>query len=197
MSAKELLIVGGANGVGKTTFAVEYAAQHNLLYLGADAIAEELAPDAPALVPVAAGQELVRRVNAALEGQDSFVLESTLAGQTLRHTIRNARNAGFSISIMYLFLDSPDCCVQRVNERVQKGGHFVPETDVRRRFSRSIHNFWRLYRPLANHWALIYNSSNQPVDVAAGVADDVSVRDLELYTAFAHLIEGDPDVERT
>lgn len=186
-----MIIVGGANGVGKTTFALEYSYRHDCLYLGADAIAEELAPDAPALVPVAAGQELLCRLATALEGQESFLLESTLAGRTLQHTIANARKTGFVITIMYLFLDSPDMCVDRVQRRVQKGGHFVPESDIRRRFFRSIHNFWRLYRPLADRWLLVYNSWNRPLDVAVGSAESMTVRDTELYAVFSRWLEGD------
>ncbi len=193
MAGKELIIVGGANGAGKTTFAVEYASRCHCLHLAADAIATELAPDAPALAAVAAGEELMRRIAAALAGQEGVVLESTLAGRTLRHVIRNARDAGFTITIVYLFLDSPDVCVQRVHERVLKGGHSVPEVDIRRRFPRSIRNFWRLYRPLADHWVLVYNSGNQPVDVAVGTAEDVSVRDAELYATFTRWIEGHTD----
>lgn len=193
MAGKELTVVGGANGAGKTTFAVEYASRHNCLYLGADAIAAELRPDAPGLVPVAAGEELTRRLTAALSRNDTIVLESTLAGRTLPHVIGSARNNGFTITIVYLFLDSPDTCVERVKERVQKGGHSVPESDVRRRFHRSIRNFWRLYRPLADHWLLIYNSGNQPLDVAAGTAEDFTIRDAELYATFIGLIEDDID----
>ena len=85
-------------------------------------------------------------------------------------------------------MDSADTCVDRVNERVQAGGHDVPETDIRRRFARSIDNFWNLYRPLADHWLLIYNSSNQPQDVAIGNATDVSIRDAELFSQFQLLI---------
>ena len=190
MPAKELIIVGGANGVGKTTFAVKYACRLDCLYLGADAVAAELAPDAPELIPVAAVQELLRRLATALQGQESFVLESTLAGRTLQHTIRDARNAGFVITIMYLFLDSPDMCVQRVHERVRKGGHSVPESDIRRRFTRSVRNFWGLYRRLADRWMLVYNSGDQPLDIAAGSAEDVTVRDAELYAIFSHWFEG-------
>jgi len=191
MVPKELIIVGGANGVGKTTFAVKYAAQHSLLYLGADAIAAELAPDEPELVPVAAGRELARRVAIALKGQDSVVLESTLAGRTLAGTITKACNSGFVITIVYLFVNSPDMCVQRVQERVRKGGHSVPESDIRRRFARSLRNFWELYRPLADRWLLVYNSGDRPLDVAAGSAEDVTVRDAELYTLFSRWFEGD------
>ena len=193
MADKELIIVGGANGAGKTTFATEYSSRYQCLYLGADAIAIELAPDAPDGVAVAAGEELMRRVAAALAGQQRIVLESTLAGRTLRHVIRNAREGGFEITIVYLFLDSPDTCVERVHERVLKGGHSVPEADIRRRFLRSIGNFWRLYRPLADHWLLVYNSGNQPLDVAAGTTEDVSVRDDELYAMFTRWTEGGTD----
>lgn len=103
------------------------------LYLGADAIATELAPDAPDTVGVAAGEELMRRVARALAGERVVVLESTLAGRTLRHVIGKAREVGFRITIMYLFLDSPNTCVERVRQRVLKGGHSVPEADIRRR----------------------------------------------------------------
>ena len=122
-----------------------------------------------------------------------LILESTLAGRTLRHVLRTARDAGFTITIVYLFLDSPDTCVERVHERVMKGGHSVPEVDIRRRFLRSIRNFWRLYRPLADHWLLVYNSGNQPLDVAAGTAADVSVRDAELYAVFSRWMAGGTD----
>ena len=135
----------------------------------------------------------MRRIAAALAGRQRVVLESTLAGRTLRHVIRNARDAGFKITIVYLFLDSPDTCVERVHERVLKGGHSVPEADIRRRFIRSIHNFWRLYRPLADRWVLVYNASSQPLDIALGTTDDASVRDAELYATFTRWIEGAAD----
>lgn len=194
MVGKELIIVGGANGAGKTTFAVRYASQHDYLYLGADAIAGELSPGSPELVPVAAGQELQRRLQAALAADGSVVLESTLAGRTVRHVMRSARDAGFEITIVYLFLDSPNTCVERVEERVQKGGHSVPESDIRRRFLRSIRNFWRLYRPLADQWLLVYNSGNEPLDIAAGTADEVAIRDAEHFARFTFWIEGDRHV---
>jgi len=53
--------------------------------------------------------------------------------------------------------------------------------DVRRRFSRSLTNFWNIYRQIADEWILVYNSGNDFVDVALGVGDATSVRDEELF----------------
>ena len=191
MTTKELIVVGGPNGAGKTTFADEYVARHGCNYVGADAIAAQLSPDDPTNAQIAASREFLRQIDTAIAGSDSFVVESTLSGRTFQHQLHNAKAAGFEITIVYLFLDSADTCVDRVNERVQAGGHDVPENDIRRRFVRSIDNFWNLYRPLVDHWLLIYNSSNQPQDVAIGTATDVSIRDAELFSQFQLLISAD------
>ena len=189
MTTKEFLVVGGPNGAGKTTFADEYVARSGCDYIGADAIAAQLSPHDPTRAQIAASREFLQRIKEAITGEHSFVVESTLSGRTFQQMLRNAKTAGFEITIVYLFLDSADTCVDRVHQRVQKGGHDVPEVDVRRRFTRSVRNFWNLYRALSDHWVLIYNSGNQPQDVAVGTANDVSIRDAELYEQFQLLIE--------
>jgi predicted ABC-type ATPase len=185
---KELIVVGGPNGAGKTTFANEYVACRGTAYVSADAIAAQLSPGDPAAAQIAASREFLNRIDGVILGNSNVIVESTLSGRTFQRLLRNAKAAGFEITLVYLFLDSADTCVARVNERVLKGGHNVPEIDVRRRFVRSIHNFWNLYRPLSDHWLLIYNSGNLPQDVAIGTATEVSVRDAELFSQFQLLV---------
>ncbi len=189
-SKPELIIVGGANGSGKTTFALKYAALRGCPYLGADAIATEFSPGKPELAAVTAGKEFILRLARAIEGKKTIVVESTLSGRSLRRVILDARNDGFEISIVYVFLDSAEACVKRVAERIQKGGHAVPEVDIRRRFLRSLANFWQLYRPLADKWTLWYNSEEQFVDVASGSPYGEWVREEELFSLFEHLVKG-------
>lgn len=86
-----------------------------------------------------------------------------------------------------MFLDSANTCVARVQQRVRKGGHPVPETDIRRRFLRSLSNFWQIYRQMADRWMLIYNVSNQFQDVALGQALAISISDETLFNQFLHL----------
>ena len=64
----------------------------------------------------------------------------------------------------------------------------MPEDDIRRRFLRSLGNFWQLYRPLADNWTLLYNSGEQLVDVASGSPNGVWVREAELFSLFQHLV---------
>lgn len=150
----QLLVVGGPNGAGKTTLAREYASQTGITYLGADEIAETIAPGKAASVRVDAGRQFLLAVDDHLSRKQSLIAETTLSGVTFRNTITKAKGLGFDVTIAYLFLDSADTCVARVTARVRKGGHEVPELDIRRRFARSMINFWTVYREMADNWVL-------------------------------------------
>jgi predicted ABC-type ATPase len=66
------------------------------------------------------------------------------------------------IEIHYLWLPSPVLALRRIAQRVKMGGHSVPATDVKRRFSRSLTNFLEIYAPLADNWTFRNNSSQPP-----------------------------------
>ncbi len=93
------------------------------------------------------------------------------------------------MTIVFAFLDSADSCVERVRQRVQLGGHDVPETDVRRRFSRAITNFWHTYRLLAEFWLLVYNSDTTPENVAFGNDQNTIVRIRHHFDLFQSIVE--------
>lgn len=186
---KQFTVIAGPNGSGKTTLAEEYLSQHSALYLGADAIAEELSPGTPETVQVAAGREFLVAVDEALRDDRSLVVESTLSGKSFSHILRRAQQRSFTTTIAFLFLDSTDTCVARVQERKRKGGHGVPEGDIRRRFHRSLRNFWNTYRFLADDWAMVYNGGSAFQDVAFGIRENVSIRDEALFQQFTDLVE--------
>ena len=87
-----------------------------------------------------------------------------------------------------MFVDSVDVCIARVAERVRKGGHDVPEADIRRRYGRSIGNFWTDYRDSADSWAVLYNGGSQIQDVAVGSRQNVTVRDATLHANFLDML---------
>lgn len=186
----QAVVVAGPNGSGKTTFTREYLEQYPHPYLSADVIAEEMA-ESIAEVRLAAGRRFLTRVAAQIETGESFVLESTLSGLTFKRLIAQLRQSGYEVTIVFIFLGSADICVARIQERVRKGGHPVPEADIHRRFARSIKNFWWECRGLVDRWYLFYNGGVHFHEVALGEADAIEVRDEGLCARFLQIAEGE------
>ena len=183
-----LLIVSGPNGSGKTTLALEYADEYALPYVGADAIAATLNAPNPSAAQIPAARQFVRTLEEHIVQKKSFICESTLSGLTMQKFVASARDAGYSIDVAFLFVDSADVCLARVTERVRAGGHNVPEADIRRRFGRSIRNFWTIYRELADNWGWLYNGLTMLQDIAVGSGTQTAVRDSEQFATFLELV---------
>ena len=162
--AKICYIVAGPNGAGKSTFAQSYLTEEVRCYnfINADLIAAGISPLQPETAGLEAGRILFRMMDDFVARGEGFSLESTLSGSTYAKRIKSMKEEGYRIVIFYLKLPSPDLAVARVGERVQEGGHNVPEQDIRRRFKRSWANFTEVYRPLADKWIVFDNSGIEP-----------------------------------
>ena len=177
MKRAQLFVIGGANGSGKTTLAREFVAVDKIDYLGADEIARELDPTIPEAEAISAARIFSRRLDDYLEDRKSVLVESTLSGLSLQKHLVKAREKDFEITILFVYLDSPELCVERVAARVAKGGHHVPEADIRRRFKRANINFWNVYKSLSDDWSLFYNSGGKITQIAAGVLENITILD--------------------
>ena len=114
-----------------------------------------------------------------------FILESTLAGKYLMKVIENAKNKGYLVSIVYVFLENSDVCIERIKIRVKLGGHHIPDSDVVRRFYRSKNNFWHLYRNMADNWLMYYNTPSEAVvQVAVGNKNEYIIESEKLFEIF-------------
>ena len=166
-----LYVLAGANGSGKSTISKGFLPTEGVAYVNPDDIARELNPQCPEEKRISAGRETLRRINDFINNATSFAIESTLSGLAYAKTISRARQAGFRIVIIYVFVDSPSVCIARIAARVLRGGHRVPEEDVRRRYWKSKRNFWDVYAPMADYWTLLYNGESQVVMVAKKGSD--------------------------
>ena len=99
-------------------------------------------------------RELVRR-------RTGFAFETTFSGRTYAPMLQAARRHGYTIEMHYLWVPRVSICLRRIGNRVKKGGHKIPETDVRRRYPASIHNFFTLYLRLTNE-ATLWDVSQKP-----------------------------------
>ena len=89
-----------------------------------------------------------------------------------------------TVTTVFIFLKSAETCVARVRNRVSAGGHHVPTEDVVRRFYRSKHNFWHIYRHLVDRWSLFYNSVEHFQEVASGEGRSVTVTNETFFELF-------------
>jgi predicted ABC-type ATPase len=193
---KELIVVAGPNGAGKSTFVASFLSMQPCPYFCADLIAEEFAHLDAVSQQILAGREFLRRIELQLAEDDDFIVETTLSGKTLRRFLERARAAGFSITIVFIYLLSADACVVRVHQRVESGGHSVPEDDIRRRFGRSFANFWQSYRQIADYWYVVYNSTGEFEMVASLEKDVMSVHDDLKFRQFLFLAGvGDAEID--
>lgn len=161
---KELYIIGGSNGAGKTTFAKEFLPNyvHCPRFVNPDLIAAGLSPFDPAAVAARAGRLMLEEVGRLIRSGESFAFESTLSGKSYVRLIQQARSAGYAIRLFYLWIPDPALAVARIRDRVDSGGHDVPEPDVRRRYGRTLTNFFDIYRPLTDSVHFFNNTAEEP-----------------------------------
>ncbi len=82
-----------------------------------------------------------------------------------------------------------ELAVHRVRERVRMGGHNIPEEVIRRRYVKSVRNFFDLYQPLADSWGIYDNSEvSAPSQIAtANKGGHIQVLDESLWQKFCEV----------
>ncbi len=176
-------IIAGPNGAGKTTFAREflpnYAISRN--FINADLIAQGVAPFSPESAAIRAGRLVLSEIANFARKRIDFGFETTLSGQTYLNIIRDLRNQGYQTHFFYLWLAHVEISILRIQQRVRRGGHNVPENDVRRRFKRSVKNFMESYRFIADSWLLFDGSTAPPEVIALENGGSLRIMNQDLY----------------
>jgi predicted ABC-type ATPase len=180
-----VVVVAGPNGAGKTTLAEAIVWQGYGIaeFVNADTIARGLSEYAPEQVAFAAGRLMLERLDElATEGAD-FAFETTLASRSFAPWLSRRKAEGYEFHLHYVFVDDPDVSISRVAKRVAAGGHDVPPEIVRRRWGRSLANFFDLYRPLADWWK-VYDNSAERHTIASGAGAELTVYDGSTWRRF-------------
>jgi len=149
----DLYMICGPNGAGKSTWSKGIATRHNVVCIDTDALA------AGGLSPIVAGKAAAEMARTMIAKRISFARESTLTAKFDFQIMQMAREAGYVIHLTYIRLKTPELAISRVRSRVRKGGHDVPEADIRRRYRRSLENLPRALESV-DEYVLLDNSED-------------------------------------
>ena len=183
MKNGNVYIIAGSNGSGKTTFAAKFLPDYAKCpnFINADLIAQGLSPFSPRNAAIKAGKLVLGQINEFSGKGDSFAFESTLAGKSYVNLFKKLRSKGYKIHLFFLWIPDAELGIARIKDRVKDGGHDVPIQDVKRRFKRSICNFFRLYQSLSDSWMLFNNAGAHPALIADGKNGQISVADKGMF----------------
>ena len=190
--AKQLYIISGCNGAGKTT--ASYTVLPEILlckeFVNADEIAKGLSPFNPESMAIEAGRLMLKRIDELLAAKVSFSIETTLATRSYTWLINRAQSDGYKVSLIYFWLNSPELAVNRVLQRVNEGGHNVPMDVIYRRYQAGINNLFQIYMPRVDYWLLVDNSFLPRVIVAEGSRhSEERIYELELFKRIKNYVK--------
>jgi len=187
MNIKNVYIIAGPNGSGKTTFAKEFLPDYAKCpnFVNADLIAQGLSPFSPRIAAMKAGRLVLEQIRDFAEKNVDFAFETTLAGKSYLRLFKELKKKGYRLHLFFLWIPSPELALARIKERVTEGGHDVPPQDVRRRFHRGIQNLFKLYKSFSDSWMLFDNAGSAPKLIAEEKSGKLSIIDKELYDKIA------------
>lgn len=134
-------IIAGVNGCGKSSLTGALKAERNDLGIVVDV--DKLTAEYKGK-RLTGGKEAILRIDDCLNKRLNFTQETTLSGFRTEKTIQRARQAGYQIRLYYIGLDSAEESMKRIQNRVAKGGHDIPQSVVKRRFQSRFEDILRI-----------------------------------------------------
>jgi predicted ABC-type ATPase len=121
------ILLAGPNGSGKSSAFPKRKLEG--VWINADEIAKAMpASEDGRSTDMQAGRAALRKIAEMIETRQSFIFETTLSSQQSMRLMQEAKAAGFTVGLYYVALDSVETNVERVRQRVLKGGHSLRRT---------------------------------------------------------------------
>ena len=184
MKERNLYIIAGCNGAGKTT--ASYTILPEIMdckeFVNADEIAKGLSPFQPDTVAFESGRIMLNRINDLLRENESFAFETTLSTKSYKQKILQAKRQGYTITLLFFWLNNIELAKQRVKTRVIEGGHNIPENVIERRYLKGIYNLFDIYLPIIDGALIFDNSFGKHELIAQKMVDeDLMISDKNTF----------------
>lgn len=189
---KRLYIIAGCNGAGKTT--ASYTILPKILecdeFVNADEIARGLSPFKPESTGIQAGRLMLERIKSLLQKGENFAFETTLSTRSYVNYISEAQSKGYTVTLLFFWLNSEELAIKRVEVRVKEGGHHIPINVIKRRYENGLNNFFKLYKPILDDWMFIDNSGDSYQIIAQGKGENEQVINNKTWSTLTENYNG-------
>ncbi len=183
MGEKNLYIISGCNGAGKTT--ASFTILPEILdckeFVNADEIAKGLSPFQSEKVALESGRIMLNRINELFTQNESFAFETTLASKIYRSKIVEAKKNGYSITLLFFWLKNIELAKERVKTRVLEGGHNIHSEVIERRYLSGIYNLFNIYIPIVDQVLIFDNSEGNHLLIAEKINEQIVALNPEKF----------------
>lgn len=138
-----IFVLAGVNGAGKSSLGGAILRRRGLNYFNPDEAATRIREELGCSVGEAnalAWSEGKRLLEQAIRERTNHALETTLGGRTIPRLIGEASDTGFAVHMWFVGLQTVEQHIARVQARVARGGHDIPEAKIRERWDASRRN---------------------------------------------------------
>ena len=184
MDDKNLYIIAGCNGAGKTT--ASFTILPEILdckeFVNADEIAKGLSPFQPEKVAFEAGRIMLNRIDELFKNQENFAFETTLSTKIYRQKVKFAKENNYNTTLLFFWLRNSNLAKERVKTRVKEGGHNIPIDVIERRYVNGIKNLFDIYLEIVDQVLIFDNSEGKPILIAEkNFEEEIVIHNLEKF----------------
>lgn len=187
---KQLWILVGGNGAGKSTFYRLYLQPRGMPFVNADLIAKQLFPEDPEGHSYDAARLAEMERLRLLEQGLSFCYETVFSHVSKVDFLGQAKARGYQIILVFIHLERVDLNQARISQRVSEGGHSVPADKVESRIPRMLENVGKAMPLCDQVWILDNSSSDQPYKKVATIKQGVLMSRSEPLPVWAEKLVG-------
>jgi len=190
MEDRNLYIIVGCNGAGKTTasFTILPEIINCKEFVNAVEIAKGLSPFQPEKVAIESGWIMLKRIVELINDNESFAFETTLSSKSYKNIINTARRKGYTITLLFFWLQNVELAKERVKIRVLEGGHNILPEIIERRYLNGIKNLFNIYLPIVDGLLVFDNShgrhellATKTIDGQIIIINELKFKQLKAY----------------
>lgn len=186
---RQLWVLAGGNGVGKSTFyKSSLLPKRGVQFVNADLIAQNINPENPEQVSYQAAYLVERLRDELLHKGISFCFETVFSHPSKIDFIAKAKACGYQIILVYIHLNTLDLNEARVSQRVSEGGHNVPPEKIRNRLPRTMMHVATALQLVDEAWLLDNSSHDEPFKQVALIRKGKRIKTIDFLPVWAKQI---------